>query len=72
MRTLPEPVQNLIDSLARLPGVGPKTASRLAFFLLRAPEDISLSLADALRGIKDENRLMRSLLQHHSQGHPRL
>ena len=57
MRTLPEPVQNLIDALARLPGVGPKTASRLAFFLLRAPEDISLSLADALRGIKDETGL---------------
>lgn len=57
MRTLPEPVQNLIDALARLPGVGPKTASRLAFYLLRAPEEISLSLAEALRGIKDETGL---------------
>ena len=57
MRTLPEPVQNLVDALARLPGVGPKTASRLAFYLLRAPEEISLSLADALRGIKEETGL---------------
>ncbi len=57
MRTLPEPVQNLVDALARLPGVGPKTASRLTFYLLRAPEEISLSLAEALRGIKAETGL---------------
>ena len=52
MRTLPEPVQNLVDALSRLPGIGPKTASRLTFYLLRAPDDISKSLADALNGIK--------------------
>jgi recombination protein RecR len=57
MRTLPEPVQNLVDALARLPGIGPKTASRLAFYLLRAPEEISFSLADALHGIKEETGL---------------
>ncbi len=57
MRTLPEPVQKLIDAFARLPGVGPKTASRLAFYLLRAPEDISLSLSEALVGIKQETGL---------------
>ena len=57
MRTLPEPVQNLVDALARLPGVGPKTASRLAFYLLRAPDDISLSLSEALVGIKQETGL---------------
>jgi recombination protein RecR len=57
MRTLPDPVQNLVDALARLPGVGPKTASRLAFYLLRAPDDISLSLSEALVGIKQETGL---------------
>lgn len=57
MRVLPEPVQNLVDAFARLPGVGPKTASRLAFYLLRAPEDLSKSLADALIGIKQETAL---------------
>lgn len=57
MRTLPEPVQNLIDAFARLPGIGPKTASRLAFFLLRAPEDVSLSLSEALIGIKQDTGL---------------
>jgi len=38
---IPEPVTRLIDNFARLPGVGPKTASRLAYFLLRAPDDVS-------------------------------
>lgn len=49
---LPEPVQSLIDAFSRLPGIGPKTASRLAFYLLNAPEDISKDLADALQGLK--------------------
>ena len=57
MRALPEPVQNLVDALARLPGVGPKTASRLAFYLLRAPDEISMSLAEALTEIKQETGL---------------
>lgn len=57
MRTLPEPVQNLIDALSRLPGIGPKTASRLTFYLLRAPEDLAQSLAQALTGIKNDTGL---------------
>jgi recombination protein RecR len=57
MRALPEPVQNLIDAFARLPGIGPKTASRLTFYLLRAPEEISESLSEALIGIKQQTGL---------------
>ena len=49
---LPDPIQNLIVALERLPGIGPKTASRLAFFLLRAPEEVSGQLAEALADIK--------------------
>ena len=49
---LPEPIQNLVSALERLPGIGPKTASRLAFYLLRAPEEISNQLADALTDLK--------------------
>ncbi len=45
---LPKPIQDLINAFSRLPGIGPKTASRLTFYLLRAPEDISQDLADAL------------------------
>jgi recombination protein RecR len=48
---LPRPVARLIDELARLPGVGPKTASRLAFHLLRSPEEQARRLADALSGL---------------------
>lgn len=51
---LPDPIQDLILAFERLPGIGPKTAARLAFFLLRAPEEISLSLAEALRRIKTD------------------
>jgi recombination protein RecR len=46
--TLPKPVSRLIEEFQRLPGVGPKTASRMAYHLLRAPEEQSRSLGDAL------------------------
>lgn len=49
---LPEPIQNLINAFSRLPGIGPKSASRLTFYLLRASEDLSLDLSDALRALK--------------------
>ncbi len=51
---LPEPIQNLITAFERLPGIGPKSASRLAFYLLRAPEDVAHSLADALIAFKEQ------------------
>ncbi len=49
---LPAPIQNLIDAFSHLPGIGPKTASRLTFFLLNAPEELSAGLADALHDLK--------------------
>ncbi len=49
---LPEAIQQLITALERLPGIGPKSASRLAFHFLRAPEELSESLADALTGLR--------------------
>jgi recombination protein RecR len=49
---IPEPIQDLINAFSRLPGIGPKTASRLTFYLLRAPEDQARDLAQALMGIK--------------------
>jgi recombination protein RecR len=52
MAVLPEPVQNLTLALERLPGIGPKTASRLTFFLLRAPDEVSQALAEALLALK--------------------
>jgi recombination protein RecR len=49
---LPEPIQHLINAFSRLPGIGPKTASRLTFYLLNAPEELPLDLAEALRTLK--------------------
>lgn len=56
-RAIPKPITDLIDAFAALPGVGPKTASRLTYFLLRAPDDLSLRLSDALRDLKSQTRL---------------
>lgn len=45
---IPQAVQNLIAALARLPGIGPKSASRLAFYILRQPPALAQALASAL------------------------
>ena len=47
------PVQRLITELSKLPGVGGRTAQRLAFYLLRASEEDALALADAIREVKE-------------------
>ena len=52
MAPLAQPVSNLIDAFSRLPGIGPKSASRLAYFLLRSDEEIALTLASALQELK--------------------
>jgi recombination protein RecR len=46
-------VENLIAQLSRLPGIGTRTAQRLAFHLLRVPEEEALALADAIREAKE-------------------
>jgi len=48
-----EPVARLIEEFSRLPGIGPKTAQRLTYFLLRAPTEQSRSLAEALVRMKE-------------------
>jgi recombination protein RecR len=54
---LPGPVQRLINEFSRLPGIGPKSASRLTFYLLRAADEQSLELATALHELKETTRL---------------
>ncbi len=49
-----EPVARLIEAFARLPGVGPKTAQRLTYHLLRAPEAEARALAAALIDVRDK------------------
>jgi recombination protein RecR len=50
------PIERLIEELTRLPGIGPKTAERLAHHLLAAPRAEVFALADALRAIKEQVR----------------
>lgn len=49
-----EPVARLIEAFGRLPGIGPKTAQRLTYHLLRAPDMEARSLATALVAVRDE------------------
>lgn len=49
-------IQQLIDELGRLPGIGPRSAQRIAFFLLDAPEEDVFQLADTLRAVKQTAR----------------
>jgi recombination protein RecR len=48
------PVQDLIDELGRMPGVGPKSAQRIAFHLLKLPREDALRLARAITEVKDK------------------
>jgi recombination protein RecR len=51
---LAAPVNRLITELARLPGIGQRTAQRLAFHILRASDEEALALADAIREVKEQ------------------
>ena len=53
MQTTAAPVTALIDEFSRLPGIGPKTAQRLTFFLLRSPADQARRLAEAIVRVKE-------------------
>jgi recombination protein RecR len=55
-KAVPEPVTRLIDAFSRLPGVGPKSASRLTYYLLRAPAELSETLAQAIVDLKQNTR----------------
>ena len=52
----PAALSALIEELVRLPGVGPKTAQRLAFHLLKAPRETAVALAEAVVALKDRTR----------------
>lgn len=52
-----EPIARLIEELNKLPGIGPKSAQRLAFHLLRAPASQVEALAEAIKGVKERLHL---------------
>src|SRR5215210_5422141 len=53
MQTTVEPVARLIEEFAKLPGIGPKTAQRLTFHLLRMPPDTARSLGEAVLHLRE-------------------
>jgi len=52
--SLPDPLLRLIEELQRLPGVGPKSAQRLAFHILKTPREQADRLVDAVRDVKEQ------------------
>nr|MBN1228940.1 recombination protein RecR [Anaerolineae bacterium] len=55
-KAVPASVTRLIEEFARLPGIGTKTAARLTYYLLRAPDEHTLALSEALRDLKTSTR----------------
>lgn len=53
-QSLAEPIARLIEEFGKLPGVGPKTAQRLTFYLLRQPADEAHALAEAIADVKEK------------------
>jgi recombination protein RecR len=56
MTELTESVQQMIQEFAKLPGIGPKSAERIAYYLLRIGKDEAMALADAIRNVKENVR----------------
>jgi recombination protein RecR len=52
MNTYAAPVQDLIDELGRLPGIGPKSAQRIAFYILKSPTEDAARLAAPINSAK--------------------
>ncbi len=57
MAQVPKSVQNLIEAFERLPGIGPKTAQRLTYYLLHAPIEEAKALAEAALGMKEKTKV---------------
>lgn len=54
MATIPKVVRDLIEAFERLPGIGPKTAQRLTYYLLHAPKEEAKALAEAAVALKEK------------------
>ncbi len=68
-RSAAEPVSRLIEEFHKLPGIGPKSAARLAYYLLRMPEAEARSLAEAIVAVKERIALC-SLCQNLTDADP--
>ncbi len=54
---VPKSVSDLIDAFEQLPGIGPKTAARLTYYLLHAPDNLSQKLAEAASDLKKKTKI---------------
>ena len=66
---IPKAINNLIDSFERLPGIGPKTARRLTFYLLHVPQNMLDDFASALQNLK-KNTVLCSICFNVSEKDP--
>jgi recombination protein RecR len=57
MKTVAEPIAGLIEELNKLPGIGPKSAKRLAYHILRSPDEEAKALAEAILTLKEKIKL---------------
>lgn len=53
MYRLPDSVEKLVNALSRLPGIGPKTAQRLAFYIIKSPKDEAFELSHAIQDARE-------------------
>jgi len=66
---IPKPIQSLIESFQKLPGIGPKTAQRLTYYLLHVPQIDLDSFSDALSNLKKDTVLC-SICKNVSESDP--
>lgn len=66
---IPKAVQNLVEVFERLPGIGPKTAQRLTFYLLHTPQEYMESFANALINLK-KNTVLCSICKNVAESDP--
>jgi len=66
---IPRAIKNLIDAFERLPGIGPKTAQRLTFYLLHVPQEMLDDFASALQSLK-KNTVLCSICFNVSESDP--
>jgi recombination protein RecR len=59
MRKLPRALNEVIENMSRLPGIGPKSASRLGFYLLAVPDNFSEKLANSITDLKKKIKICR-------------
>ena len=67
MSPTPRALERLIQEFTKLPGIGPKTAERLVYYLLKQPKEELVSLADSLRQAKDEVVICRQCFRFADQ-----